>query len=159
MKSQVRLFLFVALFAAATIHAADGVSFSGSYTLTPPKKSEKEAVKTLTVVQTESSIEITEVEGGHSTTYHYPLDGQDGVYVTPAGPKGTCRGKLRKKELVLESFVTARPDPKGPLVQLHTKEKWELSSDLKTLRIHVEVDSPQSPINIVDPWTEIYTRN
>ena len=159
MRSKARSFLYVALCATATIHTADGVSFSGSYTLTPSNKSEKEAVRTLTVLQTESSIEITKLESGHSTTSHYPLDGQDGVYMTPTGLKGTCRGKLRKKELVLESFVTTRPDPKGPLVQIHTKEKWELSPDLKTLRVHVEIDSPQSPINIVDPWTDIYTRN
>lgn len=162
MKSTVGFFLCLALCAAATICAADRTNFSGSYTLTPrkePRKSEQETVKTLTVVQTESSIEVTEVEGGRSSTYHYPLSGQDGIYITPTGLRGTCKAKLKKNDLILESFVTTRPDPNGPPVQIHTKQKWELSADLKTLRIHVEVDSPQSPISIVEPWTDTYTRN
>jgi hypothetical protein len=162
MKSPVRLFLSAALCAAATIYAAERTNFSGSYTLTPRKESQrsgKETAKTLTVVQTESSIEVTEVEGGRTNTYHYPLGGQDGIYRSPTGLKGTCKGKLKKNDLVLESFVTARPDPHGPPVQIHTKQKWELSPNLKTLRIHVNVDSPQSPVNIVDPWTDVYTRN
>jgi hypothetical protein len=162
MKLSVRLFLCAALCAAATSYAADRTNFAGSYTLTPRKesrKSEKETVKTLTVIQTESAIDVTEVEGERTKTYRYPLTGQDGTYVSPTGIRGTCKGKLRKNDLILESFVTTRPDPNGPPIQIHTKQKWELSPDLKTLRIHVEVDSPQSPINLVDPWTDVYTRN
>jgi hypothetical protein len=162
MKSPALLVLGAVLCVPATLGAAERTNFTGSYTLTPHKdsrKSEKESVKALTVVQTEKYIEVTEQEAGRKNTYHYPLSGPDGSYMTPTGLQGTCRGKLRKNDLILESFVTARPDPNGPLVQVHTKQKWELSTDLRTLRIHVDVDSPQSPIQIVDPWIDTYTRN
>jgi hypothetical protein len=89
----------------------------------------------------------------------YPLNGQEGAYVSPGGVRGTCKGQFRKNYLILESVVTTRPQASGPAVQIHTKQKWESSPDLKTLNIHVDVDSPQSPINLVEPWTEIYTRN
>ena len=145
-----------------TIYAADRIDFSGSYSLTPSKKSgntSKESLKTLTVVQSENSIGITEVEDGRTNTYQYPLDGREGVYVSPGGVKGTCKGQLKKNYLVLDSLVTTRLQNNGPAVQIHTKQKWELSPDLKTLKIHVDVDSPQSPIILLEPWTEIYTRN
>ena len=162
MNSVVRLLSCAALCAAATVPAADRIDFSGSYTLTPSKKSgntSKEPLKTITVAQSENSIGITEVEDGRTNTYQYPLNGHEGAYVSPGGLKGTCRGQFRKNSLILESVVTAHPQAGGPAIQIHTKQKWELSSDLRTLTVRVDIDSPQSPINVVEPWTEIYTRN
>src|SRR5712692_2849917 len=114
MKLFIRLFLCATLCAAVTAYAADRTNFSGSYTLTPGKESrkyKKETVKKLAVVQTESSIEVTEMEDGRTNKYRYPLNGQDGIYITPTGLKGTCKGTLRKNDLILESFITTRPDP------------------------------------------------
>jgi hypothetical protein len=116
-------------------------------------------VRTLSVVQSETSIEVTEAENGRTSTNSYPLDGKENVYTSPVGMKGTCKGQQKKNSLVLESFVTSRPQSNGPAVQIHTKQKWELSPDLKTLRIHTDVDSPQSPISLVEPWTDTYTRD
>jgi hypothetical protein len=161
-KTLARFLPCVTLCVAATVYAGEKINFSGSYTLTRHENSEKtskETVKILTVVQSENSIGITEVEEGHTNTYQYPLDGGEGVYVSPGGIKGTCKGQLKKNYLVLDSLVTTRPQSNGPAVQIHTKQKWELSADLKTLKIRFDIDSPQSPINLLDPWTEIYTRN
>lgn len=155
-------FLCAALCAVTAVYAAESSDFSGSYSLVPTKESQKsgeKTVRTLAVVQSEHSIDVTAVENGRTTTYHCPLDGQDGVYISSTGIKGRCKAKLGRKDLVLETFVTTVPVPNGPPIQMHTKEKWKLSADLKTLRIHVDVDSPQSPINIVDPWTDTYSRN
>ena len=122
-------------------------------------KFEKGTVKTLSVLQTETSIDVTESEGGHRNANSFSLNGQEGAYVSPGGVKGTCKGQFKKNYLILESVVASRPQANGPAVQIHTKQKWELSPDLKTLNIHVDVDSPQSPINLVEPWIEIYARN
>lgn len=116
-------------------------------------------MQTLSVVQTETLIEVTEAENGRTSANSYPLDGKENVYTSPGGMKGTCKGQRKKNYLILESFVTSRPQTNGPAVQIHTKQKWELSPDLKTLRIHTDVDSPQSPISVVEPWTDIYTRD
>ncbi len=70
-----------------------------------------------------------------------------------------CKGQFKKNYLFLESVVTVRQGAGAPATQLHTTQRWELSADLKTLSIHVDVNSPQSPINLFEPWTEIYTRD
>jgi hypothetical protein len=66
---------------------------------------------------------------------------------------------LKGNHLFLDAFVTTRPLRDGPLVTLHTKERWQLSSDLNTLKIHVEIENPELPIQIFEPWTDVYTRN
>jgi hypothetical protein len=162
MKIVLRSFVCIFLYLAAATFAADTLNFSGSYTLTGSKGSmrfEKGNVKTLSVVQTETSIEVTESEGGRRNANIYPLNAQEGTFLSPGGIKGTCTGQFKKNFLILESVVTTRRQANGPAVQIHTKQKWESSPDHKTLTIRFDVDSPQSPINLVEPWTEIYTRN
>jgi len=146
---------------AATVSAADRSSFSGSYTLTGTEgpKFEKGTVQRLRVFQTDASIEVTQTIDGHTYTNAYPFDGKEGVYVNSAGAKGTCKGQSKRNYLILESVVTTRPDVNGPLVQIHTKQKWELSHDGKTLTIRFSVDSPQSALNFIEPWTDIYKRD
>jgi hypothetical protein len=158
MKRAVRLLLYGSLCLAATISAADRFSFSGSYTLTGTEgpRFEKGTVKKLRVVQTDASIEVTQTIDGHPYTNVYPFDGKEGIYVSPAGAKGTCKAQSKKNYLILESVVTTRPDVNDPLVQIHTKQKWEVSRDLKTLTIRFAVDSPQSALNFIEPWTDIY---
>jgi hypothetical protein len=152
------------LMTASITIGADKIDFSGSYTLTASKGALKLRGKvwTLKVKQTESAIEVTRVMDGHQNVNNVPLDGSTGVYVSPGGPTGTCKAQLKAKSLVLETLLVSRPQPSGPVVRLHTKERWELSSDSKTLTIRSEIDSPQSlleGIQIVEPWSEIYTRN
>jgi hypothetical protein len=146
---------------AATMSAADRSTFSGSYKLTGTEgpRFEKGTVQKLRVVQTDASIEVTQTIDGHPYTNVYPFDGKEGVYVSPAGVKGPCKGQSKKNYLILESVVTTRPDVNDPLVQVHTKQKWELSRDLKTLTIRFSVDSPQSALNFIEPWTDIYKRD
>jgi len=162
MKFLLGSLLCVFLCLAATILAADRLTFSGSYTLTASSgitKPEKGTVQTLDVVQNETSISVTVSISGHPTANNYPLNGQEGAYTSPSGDKGTCKGQFKRNHLVLESVVTARPETNGPLVQIHTKQRWEFSPDGKKLTIHVNVDSPQSAINAIEPWIEIYARN
>lgn len=154
--------LCASLCLAMTISAADKLTFSGSYTLTASSGMTKPGngkVQTLSVVQTETSISVTVSISGHSTVNNYPLSGQEGAYTSPSGDKGTCKGQFKRGHLVLESVVTTRPETNSPLVQIHTKQRWELSPDGKKLTIHVNVDSPQSAINAIEPWIEIYARN
>ncbi len=44
--------------------------------------------------------------------------------------------------LVLESVVAARPQPNGLFARIHTKERWQLSSDSKTLTVKSDVIFP-----------------
>jgi hypothetical protein len=146
---------------------ADKLDFSGSYTLkktTGAAKPAKGEVWVLRVNQSESAIEVTRVLNGRQYVNKFPLDGSEGAYVSPGGPTGTCKGQLKPKYLILDSFVTSHPQLNGPAVQMHTKERWELSSDLKALRIRTEVDFPQfsgtlNGFQVVEPWSETYARN
>jgi hypothetical protein len=143
-------------------HEAGTRDFSGSYTLTTAKydsKSGKDVIETLTVVQTANAVEITRVLNGKSNTNRFPLDGAGGVYFTENQTKGTCKGRVKGNHLFLEASVTTRPLKDGPIVTLRTRERWELSPDLKTLKIHTEMDNPDLPIHLFDPWTDVYTRN
>jgi hypothetical protein len=161
MKRPIRAAVFLFLLFAAGISAADKPDFSGSYTLTGVSgpRYEKGTIQKLRVVQTGTSIEVTQTISGNPNVNTYPFSDKEGVYVSPGGAKGTCKAQSKKNELILESVVTTRPDVTSPIVQIHTKQKWQLSRDLKTLTIRNTVDSPQSAINIIEPWTEIYTRD
>ena len=152
----------VLLFLAPLSLAADRADFSGSYTMTKSTgdfKLKKGEVWTLNVTQSDTLIEVTEVNDGKSTTNKYPLDGKEGPYVSPGGMKGACKGQFKKSALVLESVVDTRPQPNSPSVRLDTKERWELSGDMRTLTIHVDINIPNAPIQLVNPWSEIFTRN
>jgi len=146
---------------------AGKLDFSGSYTLKKSTSAAKPAngeVWVLRVSQGESASEVTRVQNGHLYVNKFPLDGSEGQYVSPGGPTGTCRGQLKSKYLILDLFVTSHPQLNGPAVQMHTKERWELSSDSKTLKIRTEVDFPQfsgtlNGFQVVEPWSETYVRN
>jgi hypothetical protein len=167
-----RLFSFSLLLAVllgliSNAVAADKRDFSGSYTLkenTKAPKLEKSEAWTIRVNQTESAIEVTRVMDGHQNLNKFPLDGSEGPYTSPGGPTGTCKAQFKSKYLILDTFVTTHPQPNAPAVQMHTKERWELSSDATTLKIRTDVDFPQfsgtlNGFQVVEPWSEIYTRN
>jgi hypothetical protein len=166
-RSAYILILAALLGLVAGTLGADKLDFSGSYTLkktTSAAKPAKGEVWVLRVSQSESAIEVTRVLNGHKYVNKFPLDGSEGTYVSPGGPTGTCKGQLKSKYLILESFVTSHPQLNGPAVQMHTKERWELSSDLNALRIRTDVDFPQfsgtlNGFQVVEPWSETYVRN
>ncbi|MGB2590253.1 MAG: hypothetical protein WBG02_16190 [Candidatus Acidiferrum sp.] len=151
----------------ASIVAADKFDFSGSYTLKKTSgaaKPGKGEVWTLRVSQSESAIEVTRELNGRQYVNRYPLDGSEGKYVSLGGPTGTCKAQLKSKSLILHSFVTTHPQSEGPAVQIHRRERWDLSSDSNTLKIHTDVSFPQfagilNGFQAVKPWTEIYIRN
>jgi hypothetical protein len=100
------------------------------------------------VVQSDDHIEITRVEQGSRTTNRYPLNGSEEAYTSPGGLAGKCQAQLKDKYLVLESEVTSKPSPNAPPVRIHTKERWQLSSDSKTLTVKSDVDFPDAPRDV-----------
>jgi hypothetical protein len=145
--------------------AAEAQNFSGSYTLTGAKGDfdfSKDTVWTISVIQTGAAIEVTRVRDGHTNVNRFPLDGTEGDYTGPSGTPGKCKGQLKGKNLVLESVVTTFPARNRPGAETRTRERWELSANSKTLTIRNDVDFPGSSLeglHVVEPWTEIYTRN
>jgi hypothetical protein len=113
----------------------------------------------LKVLQSVTVIEVTGVMDGKVNSKKFPLDGREGAYTRSGGITGECKGQFKGKFLFLEAFVTTHRQTNGPAVPLHTKERWELSADSKTLTVRSDVDFPGMPVNLVDPWSEIYTRN
>jgi hypothetical protein len=139
----------VMLWTASTGLAADKVNYSGKYSAERPKTtSDAETDSTLEVVQNEDSIEVTRVELGKRTTSRCPFNGSEGDYTSPGGASGKCKVQLKGKYLVLDSVVVARPQPTAPPVRMHTKERWQLSADAKTLTIKSDVDFPDFPSDI-----------
>lgn len=126
--------------------AADRTSYSGKYLLQETKHgSGNKGDSTIEVVQTEDSIEITEVEQSARTTNRYPSNGSDGDYITSTGARGKCRAQITDKYLLLESVVATKPQPNAAPMRVHTKERWQLSKDAKVLTIKLDVDFPDAP--------------
>lgn len=157
------LLAFVLLVSSGS--SANSQDFSGSYALTGGKgdfDAKKAKGWTLHVVQTASTVEVSKVTAGSENKNMFPLDGTAGPCVSSGGVAGTYKGQLKGKELTLESLFTPRAGGSSPSVAILTKERWQLSSDLRTLTIRFDVDSPNSPVagfQVIRPWSEIYTRN
>ncbi len=145
--------------------AADKVNYSGKYSIQARKTaSGSDTDATLEVVQNADSIEITRVERGKRTTNRYPLNGSEGDYTSPGGLAGKCKAQLKDKYLVLESVIAARPQPNAAPMRMHTKERWRLSADSRTLTVKSEVEFPDVPRGVSDivgeygSGTQKYTR-
>jgi hypothetical protein len=145
--------------------AADKVNYSGKYSPQVRKTaSGSETDLTFEVIQNEDSIEITKAGQSWRTTNRYPLDGSEGDYTSSGGVRGKCKAQVKGKYLVLESLVVSRPSPSGPPVRIHTKERWQLSADSKTLTIKSDVDFPDAPgdvsaiVGAYGSGTQKYTR-
>jgi hypothetical protein len=161
------LVVFVALAPTPRIRAADNakLDFSGAYTLSGAKgsfKIDKASSWLLDVVQNEAEIKITKTLAGKATTNRFMLDGTEVPYVSEGGVRGTCTAKWKGKTLIIDTSIATRPQRGGPEVRIHTREQWTLSSDLKTVTIRSDVDFPNSGLGgfqVVEPWSEIYTRS
>lgn len=127
--------------------AADQPSFTGKYSSVDKKNSPDNEV-TLDVAQSADGIEVTETLQGKRTTNRFRLDGSEGDYVTPGGVRGRCHARLKKNQLVLEWLATVQPDGAARPVRQHTRERWQLSADSKTLTIQTDVDFPDFPSSV-----------
>jgi hypothetical protein len=125
--------------------AADNASYSGKYSAQRPKNAPSgSAEAVLEVVQTDDGVEITRVESGKRTTSRCPFNGSEGDYTSPGGITGKCKAQLKGKNLIIESVLLAHPQPTTS-VRMHTKERWQLASDAKTLTIKADEDFPDFP--------------
>ena len=123
-------------------------NYSGKYSAerlkkTPPGSTDS----TLEVVQNEDNIEITRVKLGKKTTTRYPFNGSLGDCTSSDGGSGKCKAQLKGKDLIIESAVVIQQQPTGA-VRMHTKERWQLSNDAKTLTIKLDVYFPDPPAGI-----------
>ena len=146
-----RLFLaaamvFLAVFSlsvAAVSDAPGALNFSGTYSSEISKHSKgPESSATLEVVQTDDAVEITRVEAGKRTTSRCPFNGSTGPYTTSGRVSGTCKAEIKGKSLIVESLVTTHPETSSTPVRIHTKERWQLSTDSQVLTIKSDSDFP-----------------
>src|SRR5256885_1073259 len=126
--------------------ATDKPNFSGKYL--EQGKNTSQSAETLEVVQSDDSIEITRVELGKKTVSRCPLNGSDGDYTSPGGVSGKCKAQLKQKCVIVESVALTHPQQATSALRMHTKEKWQLSADAKTLTIKSDVDFPDFPSDI-----------
>jgi tetratricopeptide (TPR) repeat protein len=139
--------------------------FSGSYTMTGIKggsKSKKPGSSALQVIQTDTSIEVTRIIDGKASMNRFKLDGTETPFRSDGGAQGIGTARFKGKTLVIDTQVATRPQTNGPAVQIHAKEQWSLSADLKTLTIRTDVEFPNSGLGgfqLIEPWSEIYTRS
>ena len=155
MRAQVSIVLIcitlvVALGGTPSIgFAADRSNYTGAYSIQARKKGAgSQSDVTLEVVQTPDAVEVTHLEKGIKTKNRFPLNGSDGDYTSSGGVAGKCKAQLKDKNLVLESVVLVRPDPKSPSMRVHTKEQWRLSADSMILTVKSEVDFPDAPRDV-----------
>jgi len=127
--------------------AGETPNYAGRYSL-QDKKGTPGSNTTLEVAQRENSVEVTRNEQGKKVTNRYPLDGSEGEYISPGGLRGTCRAQWKGKQLIIESLVETRVQGAPHPVHEHTKERWQLSADSKTLTIQTDVDFPDFPADI-----------
>lgn len=151
------------VFALEASFAAEQTNYSGNYSTIATNSSTK-AGSMLNVDQSDASLEITKTELGRRTTSRCPLDGSEGDYTSPGGATGKCKAYFKGKYLVIESLVQSRPQPTVPVVRIHTKERWQLSADSKTLTIKTDVSFPDAPAGVsgvladMTSTTQKYTR-
>jgi hypothetical protein len=120
--------------------ATDTLDFSGNYSAQTARGGSNGA--TISVIQRDDHIEITEVEGGKSLTNGYSLNGVEGAYTGPSGALGKGKAYFKGKSLIVENTVAGRAQPSAPMMRFHTREQWSLSSDLKILTVKTTRDSP-----------------
>ena len=147
LRSTIAFVSIGALIAIQCALAAGPLNFSGKYSEIA-SKSVINSDSGLEVLQDDSGIEITRVESEGRTTSRCPFGGADGNYVSPRGIRGTCKAYLKGRFLFVESLIVTHPQPAGSSVRIHTKERWELAADSKTLTIKSDSDFPDFPPEI-----------
>ena len=144
-------FVFLGFFVAfATLGglAGNAPTYTGKYSPLDKKAVSGSGEVTLEVVQSGNSIQVTLIQQGKRTTNRYPLDGSEGDYMTASGIHGRCKGQAKGKQLILESLVTVQPPGSARPIREHTRQRWQLSPEAKTLTIQTDVDFPDFPVDI-----------
>jgi hypothetical protein len=151
------------IFAPRIAAAPDNPDFSGSYTLKSAKGGDapdKGEVWTLQIIQSETEIKIITIIEGHPSTESFPLNDSEQKCRNADGEEAQCSCEWKGKTLYLETIYAAHPTENGPEVEMHSRERLQLSTDRKTLTIRTETKAPQFPnLQMSEPTTEIYTRN
>lgn len=156
-------FILLALFwARLGTPPANLPDFSGAYTLKSVKGEDKpdptEALS-LQIAQTADEIKITTVTDGHASTESFPLGQGSGPCGGAASADSKCTAQWTGKVLELEMVYTAHPTENGPEIEMHTRERLQLSSDGKTLTIRTETKAPDYPaLEMTPATTEVYAR-
>jgi len=132
----------------APLLAATHPDFAGTF-VSEKRKGSPDSGSSIRVVQTDSYIEITRIDGNTTTTNRFPLDGSEGTYITETGVSGKSKARFEQEVLVLEYAVASRPSTDRPSIRFHTREVWKLSKDKNTLAIKTEIDSPDMPTSII----------
>lgn len=120
---------------ASTAVAQENPNFSGTYALTALKGDH--TAKTLPknimkVTQNGETLEIVEsFDDGKTLTRKYALNGGESKNLTSGGVPTTDKAEIKGKTLIIRSSCHL---PTG--VTVHETEKWDLSADSKTLKIH-----------------------
>lgn len=156
------VFMFLAtLCVSLAASAANIPDFSGAYTLKSVKGEDKPGpgdALSLQIAQTADEIKLTTVTDGNPSTEIFPLipGGHCGGTI---GADSKCTGQWTGKVLDLEMVYTAHPTENGPEIEMHTRERLQLSSDGKTLTIRTETKAPDYPaLEMTPATTEVYER-
>lgn len=156
------MFVFAALSAPIRTTAANIPDFSGSYSLKSVKGEEKPDRRdalSLQIAQTADEIKITTVTDGHPSTESFPLGQSGGHCGGAASADSKCTAQWTGKLLELEMVYTAHPTENGPEIEMHTRERLQLSSDGKILTIRTETKAPEYPaLDMTPATTEVYEK-
>lgn len=157
----VGLIFLATLYAPVVASAANMPDFSGSYTLKSVKGEDKPDptdALSLQIAQTVDEIKITTVTDGNPSTESFPLS-QGGHCGGTIAADSKCTAQWTGKLLELEMVYTAHPTENGPEIEMHTRERLQLSSDGKTLTIRTETKAPEYPaLEMTPATTEVYDR-
>ncbi|HTZ74454.1 MAG TPA: hypothetical protein VMB47_11070 [Candidatus Aquilonibacter sp.] len=153
--------MFLLFCGPAVALAANMPDFSGSYTLKSVKGEDSPGpgdALSLQIAQTDAEIKITTVTDGVPTTATFSLKNNGECSGSNSGDS-KCSAQWNGKSLDLETVYTAHPTENGPDVEMHTRERLQLSSDKNTLTIKTETKAPQYPaLEMAPATTEVYTR-
>jgi hypothetical protein len=131
--------------------------FSGIYNLASLKGEHvaKKLPKTvLTVRQTQDSLEVIEAfDDGKTVTSKYSLDGKESKNTTSGGMPTADKVEVKGKNLIIRSTGVM---PNG--VSILETQKWELSTDSKTLKIRRSNKFGGGMSMLDDSIDEIYRR-
>jgi hypothetical protein len=164
-KSRASLICVVLLLTTSFVHAAtpDHPDFSGSYSLKSVKgedKPDRDETWTVQITQSETEIKIVTSLNGHPSVEVFALNGSESKCHNADGDEAKCTASWNGKTLTLETIYTAHPTENSPDVEMHNRERLELSNAGKTLTIRSDQKAPRYPyLQISEPTTEIYTRD
>jgi hypothetical protein len=153
--SMASVFSFL-LVVTVSLLAEDAADFSGVYNLvsfSSDHAAKNVPKRTLKLVQDGNSLEIEQVlDGNKGICSSYELDGSESQNATWDGDPTVDKAVIKGKNLVIQS---SHQLPSGILVR--ETQKWELSSDRKTLKVHRQKRVAEMPTQN-ETTIEMYAR-